>query len=168
MSEMKKLLISAVFAAVAMTAAAGAAKADGITLCFASAVSNVALVPQIDFVESAVVINNAAGAPILKADSQYGKNTTVGSYWTSAYPANITLPAGCSTIYFMVKNTPPSTGTQWMCAKAAAANGPTNAAGVAFSVVNGVIGGQSISATALIPAVPNVAPAPVSGCPQGY
>ncbi len=164
---MKKFFISAALAAVAMTASVGA-KADGITLCFASSVSNVSIIPQIDFVESAVVINNASGSPILKADSFYGKNTTVGSYWTSAYPANITLPAGCSTIYFMVKNTPPSTGTQWMCAQPGVSAGPTNAAGTAFATVVGAIGGGALSGVMQIPAIPNAAPATVSGCPQGY
>lgn len=164
---MKKFLISAAFAAIAMTVSAGA-KADGVTLCFSSSVSNVSIIPQIDFVESAVVINNASGTPILKADSMYGKNTTVGSYWTSAYPANITLPAGCSTVYFMVKNTPPSTGTQWMCAQPTVANGPTNAAGTAFATVTGSIGGGALSGVMQIPAIPNAAPASVSGCPQGY
>jgi hypothetical protein len=163
----KKFLFSVAFAAVAMTASVGA-KADGITLCFASAVSNVSLIPEIDFVESAVVINNASGTPILKADSQYGKNTTVGSYWTSAYPANITLPSGCSTIYFMVKNTPPSTATQWMCAQPTVGNGPTNAAGTAFATVVGSIGGGALSGVMQIPAIPNAAPTTVSGCPQGY
>lgn len=163
---MNKFLFVGVLAS-AMLAAAGA-KAQGLTLCFASAVSNVALLPQVDFVESAVVINDSSGSAILKADSLYGNNSTVGSYWTSAYPANITLPAGCSTIYLMVKNTPPSTSSQWMCTQAAVANGPTNAAGAAFSIVNGVIGGQSISATVMIPAIPNQAPASVSDCPRGY
>jgi hypothetical protein len=163
----KKFLFSAAFAAVAMTASVGA-KADGITLCFASAVNNVSIIPTIGFVESAVVINNASGTPILKADSQYGSSSTVGSYWTSAYPANITLPTGCSTIYFMVKNTPPSTGTQWMCAQPAIGNGPTNAAGTAFATVVGSIGGGAQSGVMQIPAIPNAAPATVSGCPQGY
>ena len=162
---MKKILLSAVFGCAII--ASGAAKADGITLCFANQVSNVALLPQINFVESAVVITNASGSPVLKADSNYG-DAIVGSYWTSKLtPQNITLSAGCSTIYFMLKNTAPSTSTQWMCAAPSVSNGPTNAAGVAFSTATGSIGGGVASAAMLIPAIPNAAPATVSGCPSG-
>lgn len=167
---MKNLLCVAAFCGVALTAAAASAQSAsaGVTLCFASQVSGVAIVPQLDFVESAVVVTDANGSPIVKADNFYGKNSVVGSYWTSAYPANITLPAGCSTVYFMVKNTPPSTATQWMCAPPTVASGPVNAAGTAFSVVNGVVGGAALSATMVIPAIPNVAPTITTTCPRGY
>lgn len=167
---MRKLLAAAAFGGVFFTAFAASAQGApaGLTLCFDSQVSNVAIVPQIDFVESAVVVTDASGNAIVKADSLYGKDSTVGKYWTSAYPANITLPAGCSTISFMVKNTPPSTGTQWMCAAPVVSTGPTNAAGTASSVVNGVIGGSLLSGAALIPAMPNKAPTTTTTCPQGY
>lgn len=163
---MKKYVFGGVFVAALLGSVS--AQANGITLCFASQVSNVAIIPEIDYVESAVVITDSNNNPTIKADSFYGKDSTVGSYWTSAYPATITLPAGCSTVYFMVKNTPPSTSTQWMCAQPNIANGPTNAAGTAFSVVSGAISGSTSSATMIIPAIPNQAPATVSGCPKGY
>lgn len=164
------LLLTAAAPALAQDGAVGAAAAPtyGLKLCFADKIVAGALLPQVGFVETAVVIRNEKDVDVVKANSSYGAKV-VGSYWTSALPRNITLDAGCYTFFFMIKNAPPTTGVEWSCAAPSAGDGPVQPQReIKYTTVSGYIGAGVISGVALLPFYPNKKPVNIGDCPRGF
>lgn len=177
---MKKLLLSATFAAAAALLFAAPASAEdvplgetlpalpytGVTLCFAKAVSNIALIPLASFVESGIVIKDENNKEIIKGNTNYGEKP-VADYWTSKIPANINLSAGCYNFHFLIKNTPPSSASYWACAVPQAAYGPVEWGNeVTFSTITSAMGGGALTAVVMIPGLPNKRPEKTSFCPS--
>lgn len=157
----------AVFAAACALLSTGATKADGLKVCFGDSVNNVALLSFIGGVENAIVIvPEGSGNQSIKANTYYGE-AVVGSYWTSKLPGTVTLPSGCSVVYFMTKTTSPAGATPWACNTPVIGQGSTDAKGVVNHVVSGSVGASVTSGALVIPGAPNSAPTTVTGCPSG-
>lgn len=177
---MKRKSLSAIFTAgllaaapfLTMNAAYGASsdyplKATGVELCFDYKVQDIALIPNLDFVEMGVVIvDKKDDKAVVKSNTHY-KDKTTGSYWTSKLPQNVTLDKGCYTFYFMNKSTPPDTSFYWVCARMNVSNGLKNLNYKASTTVTGLIGARAISLAALIPYVSNTPPVFTNTCPSG-
>lgn len=177
---MKHKLLSAVFTAGLLAAAPiwtvsaayGASsdyplKATGVELCFSEKVRNIALIPNLDFVEMGVVIvDKKDDKPVIKSNTHYNEKST-GKYWTSKMPQNITLDKGCYTFYFMNKSTPPNTSFYWVCARMSVSNGLTDNKYNKSTTVTGLIGSRAISIAALIPDISTTSPVFTNTCPSG-
>lgn len=177
---MKRKLLSALFTAGLLTAAPilninaayGASsdyplKATGVELCFDEKTHDIALIPNLDFVEMGVVIvAKKDDKPVVKSNTHY-KDKTTGGYWTSKLPQNVTLDKGCYTFYFMNKSTPPDTSFYWVCARMNVSNGLTNASYKKSTTITGLIGARSISLAALVPDISSTPPVFTNTCPSG-
>lgn len=152
-------LLSAAGFAAALSAPVQAAN---VTLCFDQAVANVALVSMLDGIENAIVIMDADGKELVKADNYFGNGA--GTYWTSKLPQTYSLPSGCSTFYFMTKTTEPQGNAPWLC------NSPVVSPGNPTNVVGSVGGGTSVvSGAVIIPATPSSGKSdPSAACPRGW
>lgn len=175
---MKKMLLAVLAAGTLLSATAAAADNltdtpekrkpnTGITLCFPNDMSNIALIPEFSFVESAIIIYDAVTKDeVIKANTTYGDKTT-GSYWTSKLPQNIKLNKGCYRFHFMVKSTPPNTSARWICSVPRVDYGPVNAAGDPLSTLTGTVGAGALSHVIMFPEVPNKLPEDSKYCPEG-
>lgn len=175
---MTKKLLSAIAAAALLSAAPAAAedanlngfqakkRNTGIYVCFSRNLENVALIPELAFVESAIVIYDSNDKEVVKANTDYKEQTT-GNYWTSKLPQNINLKAGCYTFHFMIKTTPPSTSVQWSCATAVSARGLTNSGDRVFTTLTGAIGAGALSHIVMLPGEPTDTPVGKNTCPSG-
>lgn len=164
------LLLTTSAPVLAQDGAVGAATTPtyGLKLCFADKIMSGALLPQVGFVETAVIIRNDQGVDVVKANSSYGEKI-VASYWTSALPRNVDLNAGCYTFFFMIKNSPPATGVEWSCATPAAGDGPVQPEReLKYTTITGYIGAGVVSGVALLPYYPNKKPEKISDCPRGF
>lgn len=142
-------------------------KATGVELCFDEKMHDIALIPNLDFVEMGVIIiDKKDNKPVVKSNTHYKEKTT-GGYWTSKLPQNVTLDKGCYTFYFMNKSTPPNTSYYWVCARMNVSNGLTNAKYKSSTTVTGIIGARSISLAALIPGISSTSPVFTNTCPSG-
>lgn len=156
------LFLSAIGLAAGLTVGAtGVAQAANVTVCFEKAMNEVALVSGLTGVESGVVINDASGNALVKANNYF--NNGAGSYWTSGLPQTITLPAGCSTFYFMMKTKPLDGKAGWIC------NAPVASPGE-LTVIYGSVGKTSTpSALAIVPGTPNDGKTDLTAaCPRGW
>lgn len=152
------LAVSAAGLAIAL---GGTAQAANVTLCFDQAVSNVALVSMLDGVENAIVVMDANGKELVKADNYFGNGA--GSYWTSKLPQTYSLPSGCSTFYFMTKTTGPQGNAPWLC------NTPVVSPGNPTTIVGSVGSGTNVvSGAVIIPATPSSGKSDSAACPRGW
>lgn len=142
-------------------------KATGVELCFDDKIHNIALLPNLDFIEMGVVIiDKKDGKAVVKSNTHYKEKTT-GGYWTSKLPENIILDKGCYTFYFMNKSTPPNTSSFWLCGRMNVSNGLTDAVSNKSTTVTGLIGSRTISIAALIPGISSSTPVFTNTCPSG-
>lgn len=138
----------------------------GIKMCLSSKTSNISLVPLTEFVESAVVILNEAGTPVVKANNYFTAPSPAG-YWTSKLPKVVELNAGCYYVYFMLKPTPPGS-SEWSCAWVQATAALTTAAKTKVTTLSGSAGGSYPTHVMLFPGEPEANAAGQTDCPRGH
>lgn len=138
----------------------------GIKMCLKSKSQNISLVPLTEYVESAVIIYNEAGTPLIKANNYFTGPSPAG-YWTSKLPRVVDLDAGCYYIYFMLKPTPPG-GSNWSCAWMQAATALTTAAKTKVSTLSGSAGGSYPTHVMLFPGEPEANAVGQIDCPRGH
>ncbi|HRQ80684.1 MAG TPA: hypothetical protein PKZ97_06165 [Azospirillaceae bacterium] len=138
----------------------------GIKMCLKSKAQNISLVPLTEYVESAVLILNEAGTPIIKANNYFTGPSPAG-YWTSKLPRVVDLDAGCYYIYFMLKPTPPGT-SEWSCAWVQATTTLTTAAKTRVTTLSGSAGGSYPTHVMLFPGEPETNAVGQTDCWRGY
>lgn len=138
----------------------------GIKMCLKSNTKNISLVPLTEYVESAVIILNEAGTPVVKANNYFTASSPAG-YWTSKLPRVVDLNAGCYYIYFMLKPTPPG-ASEWSCAWVQATTALTTAAKTKVSTLSGSAGGSYPTHVMLFPGEPEGNAVGQTDCRRGY
>lgn len=164
---MNKMLAGLVLAGALIEAGPGAAQApaqSGISVCLPRQVDHVTLAPLVGHLETAIIVADEAGAPLIKAGVRYGE-PGADQYLTSGLPGLVTLPAGCSTIFVAMRPRTPDNSAPWACVKSILATGPVNSAGVMSTVVNATLGGGMFLATIVIPSPPSAGPKQLGACP---
>lgn len=164
---MKQKLAGLVLAAAlasANPALAQPAAGDGLSVCLPTVVNHVTLSPLVSHLETAIIVTDESGAPLIKAGVRYGE-PGAEQYLTSALPSSVTLPAGCSTIFVAMRPRTPDNNAPWACARSILATGPISSAGVLSSVVNSTLGGGVFLATIVIPSPPSAGPKLMGVCP---
>lgn len=138
----------------------------GIKMCLKNKTSNISLIPLTEYVESAILILNDLGTPIIKANNYFTAPSPAG-YWTSKLPRVIELEAGCYYIHFLLKQAPPG-GSEWSCAWVQAATALTTAAKTKVSTLSGSAGASYPTHVMLFPGEPEANAVGQTDCWRGY